>query len=55
MRSRSYKTGARCNGTFPHVARADFPFFPGFKHYAVDIDNSGRLSQVIINRVFRDS
>ncbi|HZJ62139.1 MAG TPA: VCBS repeat-containing protein [Kofleriaceae bacterium] len=45
------KTGARCNGTFRHVARTDLPFFPGFKHYAVDIDNSGRLSQVIINHV----
>jgi hypothetical protein len=45
------KSGAQCSATFRHVARTDLPFFPGFKHYAVDIDNSGRLSEVIINHI----
>lgn len=45
------KTGAACNATFTATPRTALPFFPGFKHYAVDIDNSGRLSEVVIVHV----
>ncbi|HEY0988478.1 MAG TPA: VCBS repeat-containing protein [Kofleriaceae bacterium] len=42
------KSGDACTATFVATPRTALPFFPGFKHYAVDIDNSGRLSQAVI-------
>jgi hypothetical protein len=42
------KTGSTCNVTFTATPRTALPFYPGFKHYAVDIDNSGQLSQVVV-------
>ena len=42
------KTGSTCNVTFTQTPRTALPFYPGFKHYAVDIDNSGLLSQVVV-------
>jgi hypothetical protein len=42
------KTGATCTATFTATARTALPFYPGFKHYSVDIDNSGLLSQAVL-------
>jgi hypothetical protein len=42
------KTGATCTVTFTATARTALPFYPGFKHYPVDIDNSGLLSQAVL-------
>lgn len=42
------KTGGTCNATFTATPRTALPYYPGFKHYAVDIDNSGLLSEVVI-------
>jgi hypothetical protein len=42
------KTGATCNATFTATPRTALPFYPGFKHYSVDIDNSGLLSQAVV-------
>jgi hypothetical protein len=42
------KTGTRCNVTFTFTPRTALPYFPGFKRYTVDIDNSGRLSKLVI-------
>ena len=42
------RTGSKCNVTFTATPRTALPFHPGFKHYAVDIDNSGQLSQVVL-------
>jgi hypothetical protein len=42
------RTGTACNATFTATPRTALPFYPGFKHYAVDIDNSGMLSEVVI-------
>lgn len=38
----------RCNVTFRLVARTALPYYPGFKRYAADIDNSGLLSKVVL-------
>ncbi|HEX3482031.1 MAG TPA: PKD domain-containing protein [Kofleriaceae bacterium] len=42
------KTGSICTATFTATPRTALPFFPGFKHYSVDIDNSGLLSQAVV-------
>jgi hypothetical protein len=42
------RSGSTCTATFVATARTALPFYPGFKHYAVDIDNSGLLSQVVL-------
>ncbi len=42
------KTGTTCTATFTATARTALPFYPGFKHYSVDIDNSGLLSQAVL-------
>jgi len=47
------KTGSTCNVTFTLVARTALPYYPGFKHYSVDVDNSGVLSKaVIVHRAY---
>jgi hypothetical protein len=42
------RSGSTCTVTFTAAPRTALPFYPGFKHYAVDIDNSGLLSQVVL-------
>jgi hypothetical protein len=42
------KSGATCSVAFTAVPRTQLPFYPGFKHYTVDIDNSGLLSEVVL-------
>ena len=42
------KTGASCNVTFTFTPRTALPYYPGFKRYTVDIDNSGLLSKVVL-------
>jgi hypothetical protein len=42
------KTGATCTVTFTTTARTALPFYPGFKHYSIDIDNSGLLSEAVV-------
>ena len=42
------RTGSTCNVTFTATARTALPYYPGFKHYPVDIDNSGLISQAVI-------
>ena len=42
------RSGNTCTVTFTATPRTALPFFPGFKHYPVDIDNSGQLSQVVL-------
>jgi PKD domain len=42
------KTGSTCNVTFTATARTALPYYPGFKRYSTDIDNSGALSKVVI-------
>ena len=42
------KTGTTCNVTFTATARTAFPYYPGYKRYNVDLDNSGVLSKAVI-------
>jgi chitodextrinase len=42
------KTGTTCNVTFTAIARTALPYYPGFKRYNVDVDNSGVLSKAVI-------
>lgn len=42
------KTGSTCNVTFTATPRTALPYYPGFKRYNVDIDNSGMLSKAVI-------
>jgi hypothetical protein len=42
------RSGATCTVTFTAAPRTALPFYPGFKHYSVDIDNSGLLSEVVL-------
>jgi VCBS repeat protein len=42
------RNGSTCTATFTATPRTALPFYPGFKHYPVDIDNSGRLAQVVL-------
>jgi hypothetical protein len=42
------KTGTSCNATFTATPRTALPYYPGFKRYNVDIDNSGLLSKAVI-------
>lgn len=42
------KTGGVCNVTFTATARTALPYYPGFKRYSVDLDNSGLLSKAVI-------
>lgn len=42
------KAGTTCNVTFTATPRTALPYYPGFKHYNVDIDNSGLLSKAVI-------
>ena len=42
------RVDGRCGITFHHVPRTQLPYYPGFRRYAVDVDNSGLLSQVVI-------
>jgi hypothetical protein len=42
------KTGTSCNVTFTFTPRTALPYYPGFRRYNVDIDNSGLLSKVVI-------
>jgi hypothetical protein len=42
------KVGGICDVTFTFTPRTALPYFPGFRRYNVDIDNSGLLSKVVI-------
>jgi hypothetical protein len=42
------RTGSTCTVTFTATPRTALPFYPGFKHYPVDVDNSGLISQVVL-------
>jgi hypothetical protein len=42
------KVGAACAVTFTFTPRTALPYYPGFRRYNVDIDNSGLLSKVVI-------
>jgi hypothetical protein len=42
------RTAGACTATFTATPRTSLPFYPGFKHYAIDIDNSGLLSQAVL-------
>lgn len=42
------KSGSTCTATFTPTARTALPYYPGFKRYSVDIDNSGLLSKAVI-------
>jgi hypothetical protein len=42
------KTGTTCNVTFTATARTALPYYPGYKRYSVDVDNSGNLSKAVI-------
>src|SRR4029077_7000825 len=42
------KTGTACNVTFTATPRTALPYYPGYKRYSVDIDNSGLLSKAVI-------
>lgn len=42
------RVGSTCNVTFTSTARTALPYYPGFRRYAVDVDNSGVLSKVVI-------
>lgn len=42
------KSGSTCNVTFTATPRTALPYYPGFKRYNVDIDNSGVLSKAVI-------
>jgi PKD domain/FG-GAP-like repeat len=47
------KTGSTCNVTFTATARTALPYYPGFKRYNVDVDNSGVLTKaVLIHRAY---
>jgi hypothetical protein len=47
------RSGTTCNVTFTATPRTALPYFPGFKRYSVDIDNSGLLSKLsIIHRAY---
>jgi len=43
-----HKTGTTCDVTFTSTPRTAFPYYPGFRRYNVDVDNSGLLSKVVI-------
>lgn len=42
------KSGTSCSVTFTATPRTALPYYPGFKRYSVDIDNSGLLSKAVI-------
>jgi len=42
------KTGTTCTVTFTATARTALPYYPGYKRYDVDVDNSGVLSKVVV-------
>ena len=42
------RSGSTCTVTFTATPRTALPCYPGFKRYPVDIDNSGRLSKVVL-------
>jgi hypothetical protein len=42
------KAGTSCTVTFTATPRTALPYYPGFKRYDVDIDNSGLLSKVVL-------
>jgi len=42
------KTGTTCTVTFTATARTALPYYPGYKRYDVDVDNSGALSKVVV-------
>jgi hypothetical protein len=47
------KSGTTCTATFTATARTALPYYPGYKRYTVDVDNSGLLSKaVIIHRAY---
>lgn len=37
-----------CTAQFTLTPRTQLPYFPGFKRYSVDLDNSGRLSKIVL-------
>jgi hypothetical protein len=37
-----------CTLTFTATPRTALPYYPGFKRYAVDVDNSGQLAKVVL-------
>ncbi len=45
------RSGSTCLATFHPVARTALPYDPGFRHYAVDVDNDGLLDRVIIAHI----
>jgi len=42
------KDGTSCSVTFTATPRTALSYYPGFRRYSVDIDNSGQLSKVVI-------
>jgi hypothetical protein len=42
------KDGTSCSVAFTATPRTALPYYPGFRRYSVDIDNSGLLSKVVI-------
>lgn len=42
------RVGTTCSVTFASTPRTALPYYPGFRRYAVDVDNSGVLSKVVI-------
>jgi hypothetical protein len=42
------KTGGLCSVTFTATPRTALPYYPGYKRYRVDVDNSGLLSKVVL-------
>ncbi len=42
------RIGTSCSVTFTATARTALPYYPGFRRYSVDVDNSGVLSKVVI-------
>lgn len=42
------KSGTTCSVTFTYTPRTALPYYPGFKSYDVDIDDSGLLSKIVI-------
>lgn len=42
------RVGTTCSVTFTATARTAMPYYPGFRRYSVDVDNSGVLSKVVI-------
>ena len=45
------KVAGACAGTFTLTARTALPYLPGFKHFSLDVDNSGLISKAVLNHI----